>query len=83
MKRGFVGLLLILSPFVLPWWISFLLCISLIFFFDNLYEVIAVGVIIDYLYGSHFDIYGFTLIFTVILTICFYLISKFKSQIFI
>jgi hypothetical protein len=83
MKRAFFGIFLILSIFVFPWWVSFLLSIFGLFYFDNLYEVIAVGMGIDVLYGVHFELFGFDLFFTIIMLLCFYLITVFKKQIFI
>ena len=83
MKRIVFGIVLILLAFVSPWWVSFFMSILGLFYYDNLYEVIAVGLIIDTLYGVKYEFLGFSLIFTLGLTICFYIIGKFKTQIFI
>jgi hypothetical protein len=83
MKRALFGIILILSVFILPWWTAFLLSILGLFYFDNLYEVIVVGLAIDVLYGVHFEFFGFDLFFTLILLACFYMITLFKKQIFL
>jgi hypothetical protein len=83
MKRVLFGIFLILLTFISPWWIPFLFSILGLFYFENLYEVILVGLIIDTLYGAQHEIFGFSLIFTAGLTLCFYIIGKFKTQIFI
>lgn len=83
MKRLLFGVFLILLPFVSPWWIPFMVAILGLFYFDNLYEVIFVGLIIDLLYGVKYEFFGFNLIFTTTLLLSFYLIGKFKEQIFI
>jgi len=82
MKRIFFGIFLILSIFIFPWWVPFLISILGLFYFDNLYEVIIVGMGTDVLYGVQFEFLGFDLFFTIIMLICFYLISVFKKQIF-
>jgi hypothetical protein len=81
MKRVLFGIFLILSIFIFPWWISFLLSLLGLFYFENLYEVIVVGLGIDVLYGVHFNVLGFDLFFTIIMLVIFYLITVFKRQI--
>ncbi len=83
MKRVFFGMFLIILPFVSPWWVAALVGILGLFYFDNLYEVIIVGLLIDILYGVKYEFFGFSLIFTVSMTLVYYLITKFKTQIFI
>lgn len=81
MKRVLFGIFLISSVFYLPWWLPFLLCILGLFYFENLYEVIIVGLGLDVLYGAQFEIFGFDLFFTIAMLILFYLITVFKKQI--
>jgi hypothetical protein len=83
MKRVLFGILLILSSFSAYWWVAVLFSIFGLFYFENLYEVIIVGLVIDLLYGSQFEILGFDLIFTIGMLVLFYWISKFKTKIFI
>jgi hypothetical protein len=83
MKRVIFGIFLIISAFVLPWWFTCLLALAGLFYFDNLYEVIAVGLIIDLLYGPWFVFYGFDLFFTLGSAFGFYFISYIKKQIFL
>lgn len=83
MKRVSFGVILILSAFIFPWWVSFLLSILGLFHFENLYEVIVVGIIIDSLYGTGISIYGFDMIFTLTLAVLMYLIINLKKQILV
>lgn len=83
MKRVLFGIFLIILPFVAPWWLAFLMAILGLFYFDNLYEVIFAGLFIDVLYGVKYEFFGFSLIFTLAMTVLFYIISRFKTQIFI
>jgi hypothetical protein len=50
MKRGVFDVVLFLSLFVLPWWLSVFLMLVGIFLFKNFYEFIVSGVIIYALY---------------------------------
>ena len=83
MKRVFYGIFLILSAFFFPWWISVALVFFGALYFDNLYEAIAVGLIIDLTYGAGIEIYGFTLIFTFALTLMLYILSVVRKRILI
>lgn len=83
MKRVFYGIFLILSAFIFPWWISVTLVFFGALYFDNLYEAIAVGLIIDLAYGARIEIYGFTLIFTFVLTLMLYILSIVRKRILI
>jgi hypothetical protein len=79
-KRIAFGIILIISAFVLPWWISFVASLIGLFYFKNLYEVIFVGLIIDSLYGVGVVLYGFEFVFTAFFLISFFAISKFKKS---
>ena len=83
MKRVFFGILLILSAFIFPRWISVALVYFGELYFDNLYEAIVVGLIIDLTYGAGIEIYGFTLIFTFVLTLMLYILSIVRKRILI
>ncbi|MBI5816913.1 MAG: hypothetical protein HZB09_00605 [Candidatus Yonathbacteria bacterium] len=49
--RIFADILIVISTFFLPLWISFLGVIAGLFYFKNFYEAIAIGVLADMLYG--------------------------------
>jgi len=86
LSRILFGIILIVSAFAFQWWISFLLSVFGLFYFNNLYEVIFVGVIIDSLYGKGIEISflgNFNFIFTVILIVIFIFISNFKKRLLI
>jgi len=86
LNRILFGIILIISAFIFQWWISFVLSIIGLFYFKHLYEVLAVGIIIDSLYGQGIQLpifESFNFIFTLILLIALLLISKFKTKILI
>lgn len=51
MKRAIFDLVLFVSIFIFPWWVSILLLFVGIFVFNNFYEFIIANVIIYYLYS--------------------------------
>jgi hypothetical protein len=79
-KRITFGAALIISAFILPWWFSFIAALIGAFYFENLYEIIFVGLIIDSLYGNWISVYGFNFAFTVFFLVTFFLVSKFKKS---
>lgn len=52
MKRVIFDLILFVSVFIFPWWISLFLVLVGIFLFDNFYEFIVSGVIIYSIYAT-------------------------------
>jgi hypothetical protein len=82
-KRIIFSIVLIILAFVAPWWIGFILALAGLFYFKGLYEVIAVGIILDSLYGASFSIFGFNFVFTAFFLIAFYIISTFKKNLLI
>ncbi len=83
MKRVLYGAFLIISAFILPWWIPVIFSLIGIFYFDNLYEVIFVGLIIDVLYGSNLSLAGLDIVFTISLTIALYILTNVKRSLLI
>ena len=60
-----IRVLIVLSVFVLPWWVPVILACAGLFYFDRFYEIILIGLFFDILYHSAntpFGLYGFTLI---------------------
>lgn len=82
-KRITVGIIILLSAFLLPWWLVLLISAIGLLFFDNLYEVIVAGFILDALYGEIFNILGFSLVFVIISIVMFYLLGFFRKNLFI
>ncbi len=65
-------ILILVSPFFLPWWVVLTFALAALFFFDTYYEIIALGLICDVLYASShtfFGMYGLTLISGLLLII--------------
>lgn len=82
-KRVIFGIFLIISAFIFPWWVSAILAVIGLFYFENLYEVIFVGIIIDSLYGGIIEFFGFDFIFTAMSIILFFIMSKIKQNLLI
>lgn len=51
-KRIIFDIVLFLSLFITPWWASFAIAFAGIFFFNDFYEIIALGFIMDIVYGT-------------------------------
>ena len=86
LNRILFGIILIISAFIFQWWISILLSLVGLFYFNNLFEVLIVGIIIDSLYGQGPQIpifESFQFIFTLGLLVALILISKFKTKLLI
>ncbi len=62
-RRIILDILLFLSIFILPFWLTVILAIACLFLFDSFYEIIPVFLFIDLLYGASEDRYfGFTVV---------------------
>lgn len=83
MKRVLYGAFLIISAFILPWWIPVIFSLIGIFYFDNLYEIIFVGLIIDTLYGANLSLVGLDIVFTTSLTVALYVLTNVKKSLLI
>ncbi len=58
-------ILIVVSPFLIPWWAVLILALAALFMFDTYYEIMLLGLICDVLYSSShssFGLYGFTLV---------------------
>lgn len=51
-ERLIVNILLLFSILYLPWWLSLAVAVGASFWFFRYYELIAVGLLIDLLYGQ-------------------------------
>ncbi|MES2416117.1 MAG: hypothetical protein V4504_00220 [Patescibacteria group bacterium] len=61
--RIFCALILLFSNLFLPLWVSFILLILGVFYFDSFFEGFAVMFLVDLLYGVPVDrFFGFTLV---------------------
>lgn len=83
MKRKLFGIFLVLTALIFPWWVSLTLVFFGALYFENLYEAIVAGLILDLLYGINIEVYGFNLFFTLATTIMLYLFSSLRKRILI
>jgi len=82
-KRIIFSLLFIYSVFILPWWLVLVLGLGLSFYFQNFYEFIVVGLILDSLYGGIISIEKFYFFFTLITSIVTFFLINFKKKLLI
>ena len=68
MKRLIANIIVIISIAVLPWWVSMLLILLMLFYF-NFIEMIIYGVMLDSLYGRQGSIISEHLFFIAGVTI--------------
>ncbi|MSU55363.1 MAG: hypothetical protein EXS46_02365 [Candidatus Taylorbacteria bacterium] len=50
-KRAVADILILLSVFIFPWWVTFIVATICLFIFKNFYEIFVFGILIDILYG--------------------------------
>lgn len=82
-KRIIFSLVFLLSVFILPWWLVIILGLVLVFYFNNYYEFIIAGLILDSLYGNIISIDNFYFLFTLITTITTVFLINFKKKLLI
>lgn len=82
MKRAIVDIVLLLSIFILPWWLGLLIAIAGIFMFKNFYEFIFWGMVIYVTYGydgGHLLLSDFWV--PVVLVVLFIIVQRLKKYI--
>lgn len=79
-QRLFASILLLFSVLFLPIWISALLAILLIFYFDIYWEAVVIFLLSDLLYGApetlFFDFPFFTFVFSVVFLVLLEFVKK-------
>lgn len=50
-RRLFMDLVLLVSLFVMPWWLTLLAAITFVFFFEYYIEALLIALLIDTMYG--------------------------------
>ncbi len=83
MTRILIAIILIISTLLFYWWVPILIAMICMLHFDNYYEVVIVGIMIDVLYGIKYEFFGFNLFFTLVTIIMCVTIGKVKKQILI
>jgi hypothetical protein len=82
MLRIFIDIILILSIFYFPWWVTALFALSGIFIFKNFYESIIAGFLIDALYGTKTSEFaGVWFVFTASFFLLYILSTRLKKNI--
>jgi len=83
LKRIACSLVFLFLVFILPWWLVIILGLVLVFYFNNFYEFIVAGLILDSLYGNIVSIDNFYFIFTLIIAISTVALINFKKKLLI
>ena len=82
LKRISFDVILFISIFIFPWWISAFLVLSGVFLFNNFYEFIGASVIAYSLYAIPSDrLISSPVLFAIIISILYIAIQYFKSNI--
>lgn len=82
MKRVIFDVILFISVFVLPWWVSALLLFVGIFIFNNFYEFIVFSVIVFSLYSIPSDrLITSPIFFSLTIIILYILIQSIRNNI--
>ncbi|HEY5588512.1 MAG TPA: hypothetical protein VIK86_06105 [Candidatus Paceibacterota bacterium] len=81
MKRVIFDIILFISIFVLPWWVSVLLMLAGMFIFNNFYEFLVASVIIYSLFATKGDrIISSSVYFPLIIIVCYISIQVIKNN---
>ncbi len=70
-RRIIIDILLIVGAFIAPWWLVCLATVVCLFVFESFYEIFAVALSIDVLYGMPMRFVPVPLLFTFFATLCF------------
>lgn len=82
-KRVIFSVAFLLLAFILPWWLVLVLGLILVFYFNNFYEFILAGLILDGLYGGIISVEKFYFVFTLLITITTVFLINFKKKLLI
>jgi len=83
LKRVALDIILFISLIALvPWWIAAIFALALSFYFQNYYEIIIAGILLDAFYGTPQNIFfDSTLFFTICSLIIFLAVKILKKKI--
>jgi len=70
-KRACLDVVLLIGSFVAPLWLVLPAAIVCMFVFENFYEIIVLGIIIDALYGLPSRFFPFPIIYTISISVLF------------
>ncbi len=81
-SRILIDIFIFLSILFFPWWITVILVIWGVFLFDNFYEALLAGLLIDLLYGTRTEeFFGIWFVFFIIFLSIYFLAGKLKENI--
>ena len=83
LERILISLIYLFLAFSLPWWLVIVVGLFLVFYFNNFYEFIVAGIILDILYGGIVTFEGFSFLFTLLTTISIIVLIRFKERLFL
>ncbi len=82
MKRVIFDIILLVSIYIFPWWVSILLVLIGVFIFDNFYEFLVSSVIVYSMYATKGDrIISSSVFFPLIIIISYISIQSIKNNI--
>lgn len=79
--RLLLDIILLLYALHFPWWITSILVLAMMLYYDRYYEAIVIGFIIDVIFGSAgADYEGFSFIFTISFALVVFVISYLRQK---
>lgn len=69
-----IRIFLLMTPFILPWWVVLILISAAMFYYQTYYEICIIGLLFDVLYYSNntfLGLYGFSIASIILFGIVF------------
>lgn len=81
LNRFSLDILLILSIFLMPWWISTIFTVALLLYINSYYEAIFLGFFFDFAYSIPTELFfGFRFVFSVLFIFIFLISGPLKRR---
>jgi len=78
--RILVDVILVVGAFLLPWWVTAILGLAALFYFKNFYEAIAIGLVLDSIYGTSAIFNSFPYLLTMSALVLVLLVTNIRSR---
>lgn len=79
-KRGVIFLILSILVFLLPWWLTTIMILSVSFYYKNFYEAVFVGFLMDSFFVTNIFFDNFYYPMTLILFVLIFVINKIRQK---
>lgn len=84
MNRVIFDCIILLSVFLLPWWVVLVLCVAGVYLFDQFYESVIFTILFKvlYIYKGH-SLLTSDLYFPIVIILIYYFLTVIKKYVFI